>query len=66
MGEDSEGKGSYFAGRAVSEQPSTPSDQPPPPPPLSKWIWAIIIGGMILIFLGCYVMYRISGMGQPY
>jgi hypothetical protein len=50
----------------VSEQPSTPSDQPPPPPPLSKWIWAIIISGMILIFLGCYVMYRISGMGQPY
>jgi hypothetical protein len=41
-------------------------DPPPPPPPLSKWIWAIIIGGTILMFIGCYVMYRISGIGQPY
>jgi hypothetical protein len=50
----------------VNNPPSNSGDNPPPPPPLPKWIWAIIIGGTILIFVGCYVMYRISGTGQQY
>ena len=49
----------------MSNNPN-PRNDPDPPPPLSRLVWVIIIGGSILIFIGCYVMYRISGTGQSY